>query len=700
MDSHETPEAAALRELHEEVGTPPDLSGVRHLHTNDHGNWQYHTIGGTVAEPYEPDQYDHETQDTGWFTPAEMSELPLHSGFRQTWDKLQDTQRTAAAADELHIALEIPNAIREQIHKWASEQDWPEGTKLEDPSEYHITLMYTPGGYIEHGDADWIKHIDSAKVRTTGFACFEGDGENPVAYVLRLDAPKAKLRAQSMQGEAEKRGLEVTHFPGGYKPHLTVAYGPSKIRVKAPKLTFESGPSAVSPPRKEPDTRSGSLSFGMMCDTSGLEGPHKHLAVGDDSSIAAPASGGGEFAGPEGRVLDHLSLSSVAHNLHYRFEQGLDAQGAKDYAGRLLRLIGYPDDEITVQAAIQAWQQMYPQDDILNPNNQIPVATTPSESWGSGTVSKWQPIPNTILLSAIEPLTTRSNDASQRWRPKVATLYHWTDTSRLDWMNDRISHPVRLTIDSDFLDPDLFEGNRYMGAIPKEAVLDVHLSAIRPWSRGSGDGKFSITPDGGFHHWQTDDYGNPHHAQVAQELGLGTPAIDGEIAPTGMAWSTLDWPGHDHEALWQQAQLPAGIWRNPGGHLTKKTGEMLGPGAHRAPQGQVGVIDAMVPTEDPGALLANFGADQLRDAGKRQDSPRLFAHGAAKPNGVWIPKLEALDDVEHPSILADPGPPSLEGRDSTVPSEVNNPDDRWPEFGDRNDDERHHYDPQIGNEFW
>lgn len=68
----------------------------------------------------------------------------------------------------------------------------------------------------------------------------------------------------------------------------------------------------------------------------------------------------------ETEILDRLSLANVAHNLHYKFEQGgLDAHEVVAYAIRLLRLLDYPQDEITTQAAIQAWQQMYPQDRLL-----------------------------------------------------------------------------------------------------------------------------------------------------------------------------------------------------------------------------------------------------------------------------------------------------------------------------------------------
>jgi hypothetical protein len=87
-------------------------------------------------------------------------------------------------------------------------------------------------------------------------------------------------------------------------------------------------------------------------------------------------------------ALDHLSLISVAHNLHYKFNEGVqDAHGLVDYARRMLKMIGYPPDDITTQAALETWQRLYPQDRVLeapnSPQLQAP-ATVPQESWGYG----------------------------------------------------------------------------------------------------------------------------------------------------------------------------------------------------------------------------------------------------------------------------------------------------------------------------
>lgn len=309
MDSHETPEVAALRELSEEVGQPPGLSNVRHLHTNDHGNgWAYHTIGATVPDgpegPWEPSSGDAngEGVETGWFTPAEVSELPLHPGFASSWDQLQ-----------------------------------------KEPTTGH--------------------HLVTAE-------------------------------------------LQNAHEAG-----------------------------SIAPANASP-------------------------------SIPGPAE-----LSSGGRVLDHLSLSSVAHNLHYRFqEQGLDPAAAKDYAGRLLGAIGYPDDAITVLAAIQAWQQLYPGDDPLAATNQIPVATVPQASLGYGTTSKDQSWQAPSRSSQTQP---RSNESSTDGNSSTAPipLLYMTRVAG----NQRLTY----TIDPELLDPYLFgPDGTYHGQLPPGAVLDVNHSTV------------------------------------------------------------------------------------------------------------------------------------------------------------------------------------------------------------------------------
>lgn len=166
-------------------------------------------------------------------------------GYGHAWNFL--TKR-GATEDELHVALALPQHIIDKIHEWAKDVDWPNGTELEKPEDYHITLLYCPEGHEEHRDAEWLRHSDGYDVEITGLDEF-GEGDE-IATVLRIDAPAAKDHANDLQDMAENRGLPINRFPGGYKPHITVAYGPGKPKnVRVPKLKFKSEPSSVSKPR-------------------------------------------------------------------------------------------------------------------------------------------------------------------------------------------------------------------------------------------------------------------------------------------------------------------------------------------------------------------------------------------------------------------------------------------------------------------
>lgn len=370
------------------------------------------------------------------------------------WKLASDpTQRVSQSATELCVMLGLPDDARKSIHGWVLEQDWPEGTELHEPEKYHITLMYTPDGHHEHKDADWIEHMEKAEVRIVGIDVFTQDDEGRYPYVLRLHAPEVKKHAEEMQSRAEEHGLEITHFPGGYKPHITVGYGPEE-KVGADEvveLEFHAGPSFVSPPRGDKESKTAALwttvsrERGESGFVENLVGEHADMIIDPKLAVKAPippklrdasgkdrcgnckmfdralevcwgfgnrgadddppvteykvcddyypAPGYHESGMPDHydptTLLDGLSLRSVAHNLHHAFGQGriTDAAAAKDYAERLLDMIGYPRDDMNTQAALQAWSTLYPAESQQLGGAQAP-ATIPTESWGYGTTSR------------------------------------------------------------------------------------------------------------------------------------------------------------------------------------------------------------------------------------------------------------------------------------------------------------------------
>ena len=75
----ESPEAAARREIAEEIGELPAyrLAGVEVQDCG--GGWLFHILTADVEEPFEAYSVQ-ETDATDWFTEDEMNNLALHSG--------------------------------------------------------------------------------------------------------------------------------------------------------------------------------------------------------------------------------------------------------------------------------------------------------------------------------------------------------------------------------------------------------------------------------------------------------------------------------------------------------------------------------------------------------------------------------------------------------------------------------------------
>jgi 8-oxo-dGTP pyrophosphatase MutT (NUDIX family) len=78
----ESPEAAARREMREEIGGLPTYRIVSSEVQDCVGGWQFHIFLADVNEMF--DAYSMlETDATGWFTTEELRTLPLHSGVRR-----------------------------------------------------------------------------------------------------------------------------------------------------------------------------------------------------------------------------------------------------------------------------------------------------------------------------------------------------------------------------------------------------------------------------------------------------------------------------------------------------------------------------------------------------------------------------------------------------------------------------------------
>lgn len=325
--------------------------------------------------------------------------------------------RIAAEKDELFIALNVPKPTADEIYAWAQKQDWPKGTELEKPEDYHITLLYSPKGHKEHCDQEWWATDNSDSIHVNGISEFPSTERGEMnAFVLRVDTSddEIKHRMNRLLDDAESHGVEVNRYPGGSKPHITVAYGPKlPDGIKVPELSFSSDEAHCGAPRT-----SGQLNLevavvgsrgNMLGDLEtdwGQESINTFLGSIEDQEEGEWNSdkeehtannklddrqGQDEWKDDEShdlRIADYnvqvpevtpsqgvglatphpagglLSLQDVARNLHSKFEQsGLDPISAQQYASKLLQAIGYTNpDQPTIGAALQAWKTLYPED--------------------------------------------------------------------------------------------------------------------------------------------------------------------------------------------------------------------------------------------------------------------------------------------------------------------------------------------------
>jgi len=90
----EAPEEAARRETVEEIGHLPAYRVVAEDVQDCGGGWLFHVFLADVEAMF--DAYSvRETDATGWFTPRQMRELPIHSGLRRSLDELGATAQTS-----------------------------------------------------------------------------------------------------------------------------------------------------------------------------------------------------------------------------------------------------------------------------------------------------------------------------------------------------------------------------------------------------------------------------------------------------------------------------------------------------------------------------------------------------------------------------------------------------------------------------
>ena len=88
LDSHEHPAEAAAREAWEEAGINPEHLDFKIIYTDDHGNWQYHTVIAHAHNDIGEFEANAESEDLQWVPIDNVGGFNLHPGLRATWPEL------------------------------------------------------------------------------------------------------------------------------------------------------------------------------------------------------------------------------------------------------------------------------------------------------------------------------------------------------------------------------------------------------------------------------------------------------------------------------------------------------------------------------------------------------------------------------------------------------------------------------------
>lgn len=97
-DSHEDVVTAALREAAEEVGVDHSRLEVRHVFSDDHGNWRYDTVIAFAQDDAGIFPANHETSDIEWVPLHDVADYDLHPGLAAHWTTIAELVRRELTA--------------------------------------------------------------------------------------------------------------------------------------------------------------------------------------------------------------------------------------------------------------------------------------------------------------------------------------------------------------------------------------------------------------------------------------------------------------------------------------------------------------------------------------------------------------------------------------------------------------------------
>ncbi len=113
LDSHESPEEAAVREAHEEAGLPGRFVSVRATVVTavaSGTDWTYTTVVADAPEQLQTVP-NFESAEMRWVGENEVDALPLHPGFAASWQRLRTAPEILPLSPDHQLRRNLPRTI-------------------------------------------------------------------------------------------------------------------------------------------------------------------------------------------------------------------------------------------------------------------------------------------------------------------------------------------------------------------------------------------------------------------------------------------------------------------------------------------------------------------------------------------------------------------------------------------------------------
>jgi 8-oxo-dGTP pyrophosphatase MutT (NUDIX family) len=226
LDRDESPLQGALREAAEEAAVPARAVRPRHAWTVDHGSWTYTTIIADAVGPIDPQRLDGESEELRWVALAEVTRLPLHSGFAAGWRAFAEllTRREVVVVDAANVVGSVPDGWWRDRAAAASRLVEGLGTLADHGVPGDAALLPEISGRTS-GWPDWVVVLEGQARRAAASA--------GMVSVVDADDGDDEVNRQARQLRARGRTVTVVTADRGLRArveqHEARVVGPSSL---------------------------------------------------------------------------------------------------------------------------------------------------------------------------------------------------------------------------------------------------------------------------------------------------------------------------------------------------------------------------------------------------------------------------------------------------------------------------------------